>query len=304
MTSKINRISVGAICNRDIEVLEKIKNFLKINYSISTVNFLKNGISSFNNKSFKKKLKKKPISFLIVKLTTQKSNNRIYNVINSLTPTLPILNSLKSVHACESRRATFRLIMQNSKKLNFPKTYFSISKAYQACCNGINIIIKLNAHNIPNLPKSDRIIGIARNPSQFIELTKYFIEKDLFFQEYLGKFDKIYKVYVIGKWAVSITSHDRLQKKKNLSPLELIHIRVPIEKQFKRRIVRMGRKIGMSVFGVDYILSKDEVPYIIDVNDCPSFRSIPEAVSLISHYVYNNITMQQQIYKTPVKLKV
>jgi ribosomal protein S6--L-glutamate ligase len=76
---------------------------------------------------------------------------------------------------------------------------------------------------------------------------------------------------------------------------------VPIEKKLKRRILRLGRRTGMSIFGVDYILTKDGVPYIVDVNDFPSFRSIPEAVSLISDYIYNATSMQQIRLKTPVK---
>ena len=108
---------------------------------------------------------------------------------------------------------------------------------------------------------------------------------------------------MIDRWAVSITSHSRLQDKKDLSPLDLIHIRVPIEKQFKRRILRFGRKFGMPVFGIDYVLTYEGIPYIVDINDFPSFRSIPEAVSLISDYIYNILIMQQQQIKIPAKVK-
>ena len=55
----------------------------------------------------------------------------------------------------------------------------------------------------------------------------------------------------------------------------------------------------MFIFGVDYILTEDKTPYIIDVNDFPSFRSIPEAVSLISDYIYTVTILQQVRLKTP-----
>ena len=83
----------------------------------------------------------------------------------------------------------------------------------------------------------------------------------------------------------------------------LVHIRVPLDKQLKRRLLRLGRKIGMSTFGVDYILKEDGIPYIVDINDFPSFRRIPEAISLISDHLYNTITMQQALFKRPVKVK-
>ncbi len=127
-------------------------------------------------------------------------------------------------------------------------------------------------------------------------------ESELFLQEYLGEHDIIYKVYVIGNWVVSITSHNRLQKKKDLSPLELIHIRVPVDERFKRRIIRLGRKFGMSIFGLDYIMT-EKGPYIVDVNDFPSFRSIPEGVSLVSDHIYNLINMRETYQSVLIRAK-
>ena len=301
MSSKLNRIYVGAICNRDLEIFQKIRNFCKKNYNISIINLFKKGPNSFNAKYLKKKLKKYPISLLIVKLFSEKENQRIYNIIKDVAPNIPWLNSFESVKICESRKDTFKLIEQKHNKLIIPEMYSPLEEAYDACVKGKEIIIKYDTHNIPNLPKNDRIIGIARYPEQFKKLVKDHQEKALFYQSYLGDYDIIYKVYVIDRWAVSITSHNRLHQKQNLTPLELIHIRVPIEKKLKRRILRLGRRTGMLIFGVDYILTKDGVPYIIDVNDFPSFRRIPEAVSLISDYIYNAIYMQQVRFKTPVK---
>ncbi len=303
MANNIKRIYIGAICNRDFEVLEQLKKFLLKNYNIVILDLLKKASNSFDIKYFKRTLKKYPISLLIIKLTTQKLNEEIYNSVKEIAPNVQILNSLKSVQTCESRKETFKLITQKCKKLTIPKTYFSSKEAFKACMNGERIIVKLDDHNIPDLPKNDRIIGIASNINELMEIMKDYNEKDLFFQEYLGRFDIIYKVYIIGRWMVSITSHNRLQDNDNLSPLELIHIRVPIDKQFKSRIKRLGRKFGMSVFGLDYILT-EEGPYIIDINDFPSFRSIPEAISLISDHIYNMILLREQYYQTLAKVKV
>ena len=303
MANNIKKTYIGAICNRDLEVLENIKKLLLKNYNISIVNLIKKGTNSFNVEYFQKKIKKYPITFLIVKLTTLKSNELIYNTIKSIVPNIPILNNLKAVKLCESRKETFRLIAQKCKNLKIPHTFLSISEAYDACSKGTRIIIKLDSHNIPNLPKNDRIIGIARNTKQFKNLINDHKESSLFFQEYLGKPDIIYKIYVIDRWTVSITSHNRLQENESLTPLDLIHIRVPIEKQLKRRILRLGRAFRMPIFGIDYIINKDNEPYVVDVNDFPSFRSIPEAVSLISDYIYNVIVSLPQLLKVPAKAK-
>ena len=298
------RIYIGAICNRDVEVFDQIKKFSKVHYNnkISIVSLLKKD-NSFSTKHFKKKIKKYPISFLIVKLYSEPSNQIIYNAIRTYLPNIPILNSMNSVSTCESRNETFRFLVKKSKKLHIPKTYFSIKNAYDACCQGVKIIIKLDIHNAPHVSKDDRILGIAKTPEKFLTLIHNYEEEKLFFQEYLGKFDLVHKLYVIGKFSVCITSHNRFRHDK-LSQLELIHIRVPIEKKFKREILRLGRKLRLSIFGVDFIINEDGTPFIVDLNDFPSFRNVPEAVSLISDHIYNLFTSKQTIYKTPIKVKV
>jgi len=107
---------------------------------------------------------------------------------------------------------------------------------------------------------------------------------------------------VIGNWVISITSHNRLQQLDKLSPLELVHIRIPVEDPFKKRIIRLGRKLGMSVFGLDYILTENG-PYIVDINDFPSFRSVPEGISLVSDHIYNLINAREIYRNAFVKAK-
>ena len=236
MSNKLYRIYIGAVCNRDHEIFQEIKKFCSKNYNISIVNLFKSGSDRFNVKYFQKKLKKYPISLIIVKLYSESSNQIIYDAINLYASNIPILNSLNSVEICESRKDTFQFINQKCKKLNTPQIYPTFYEAYEACKNGKNIIIKRDAHNIPSLPKNDRILGIAENLHQFKRLTAEFKDINLFFQEYIGEFDLVYKIYVIDRWAVSITSHNRLQERMDLSPLELIHMRVPVDKA-KYRII-------------------------------------------------------------------
>lgn len=297
-----DRIYIGAICNRDMEIFKEIKRFCKVNYNIKIVNLLKKG--KFNLKYLKKKLNKYPLSLIIVKLLSNSNNNQIYDAITTYTSQIPKLNSINSIEMCESRLKTFKAIEQKCKKLKIPKPFYNADDAYNACQNGIKIIIKYDVHNSPFLTKDERIIGIANSPSEFEELIKKpKIERNkLFFQEYLGKFDVVYKIYVVNNWIVSITSKNRLANIENYSPLELIHLRVPVDKKLKRRIIRLGRKFKLPIFGVDYI-QKDGEPYIVDINDFPSFRSIPEAISLISDFIYNYIVSEGYFYKSSQKVK-
>ena len=302
----IKKIYIGAVCNRDLEIFEKIIKFAKVNYNIKIVNLIphkgaKKGI--FDVKYFRKKLKKYPISFIIVKLLSEADNQLIYDTLKKCASKIPLLNSLKAVQTCESRKATFNLIEQKYKKIPIPKSYFSLKEAYEACAHGVKVIIKHDIHNAPNMPKEDRVIGIARNVDDFNELVKDFEEEKLFFQEYLGKIDIVYKVYVIDRWVVSITAHNRI-KQRPLTPYEMVHIRVPIDKELKRKVLRLSKKFGMSVFGIDYIFNEAGNPYIVDINDFPSFRNIPEAISLICDYIYEFLMARQKIdERIPMRLK-
>ncbi|MHA1472244.1 MAG: hypothetical protein ACTSQW_04010 [Promethearchaeota archaeon] len=302
MANFIKKKYIGAICNRDLEVLEHIKKFLIKNYNVTIVNLMKNGLESFNAKYLEKRLKKYPISFLIVKLTTQELNEKIYKIVTEICPEIPILNTLESVRLCESRQNTFNFIKRNYDKILIPRSFLSKFDAINASKKGLGIIIKLNSHNIPDLPKNDRIIGIAQDYRELLELIKNYNDRELFFQEYLGEHDVLYKIYAIGNWVISITYHNRLQQVNKLSPLELIHIRIPVEDPFKKRIIRLGRKLGMSVFGLDYIMT-EKGPHIVDINDFPSFRSVPEGISLISDHIYNLINTREIYRNAFVKAK-
>ncbi len=327
-----NKVVIGSICNRDLEIFDKIKRTSQLHNNIKIVNLLKNGSSTFSLKHFKKKLKKYTIVLIIVKLFSEESNRVIYEALDKFAPHIPRLNSLKSVKTCESRKNTFKLIEEKCKKLTIPKCYYSIKSAYKAVSNGIPLIIKMDTHNIKNMSKYDRIVGIAKNPNDFLKLIKHYnVENNvLFFQEYLGKIEIIYKVYIIDKYVQTIISKNLVRENKishleledikvpiekelkkklkrvrgnKISHLELEHIKVTIDKDLKRRLRRLGRKFGMSIFGVDYIL-KDGVAYVVDINDFPSFRYIPEAVSLISDYTYKLIESRQTLIKLPISLKV
>ena len=123
MSNKLNKIYIGAICNRDLEIFQEIKKFCSKNYNFSVINLFKTDSDNFNVKYFRKKIKKYPISLIILKLLSEDSNQTIYNAINQYAPDIPLLNSLNSVKICESRINTFNFINQKCKKLNIPQIY-------------------------------------------------------------------------------------------------------------------------------------------------------------------------------------
>jgi len=295
----LKRIYIGTINERDPEIFKEIKDFCLTHYNIKFVNLLEK--KKFSKKYFKKKIKKYPISFLIVKLYSKNSNEKIYNALNSLAPNIPLLNSIEAVRTCESRKKTFMLMQTRCKEIKIPEFYSTRDEVLAALSSNKKIIIKLDSHNPEHVKKEDRILGIVSNQKEISTILSQYDFDEIFFQEYMGKFDIIYKVYVINNWIVSITSTDRLQGDKHLSPLDLVHLRVSIDEMLKNHILKIGKQFRMSIFGIDYVI-KNNVPYIIDINDFPSFRRIPEAVSLISDYMYNLLTLREyaELLKTHI----
>ncbi len=284
------RIYIGSINERDCEIFREIKEFCELYYNIKIVDLLDK--NTFSVKYSKKRLKKYPISLIILKVFSRKSNSMIYQFLHAHAPQIPLLNSITAVKACESRRETFDLINTYLESVNVPRFYSTMEAALNAIHNHEKIIVKLDVHNAEEIKKEDRILGIASTKREFLNLIKPYHFKEVFCQQYLGEFEIIYKVYVIDKWIVSVTSTNRLHDIMDFTPLELIHMRVSVDENFKHQILKIGKVLGMPIFGIDYVI-KDNIPYILDINDFPSFRKIPEAVSLISDYIYNLVTQKE-----------
>jgi glutathione synthase/RimK-type ligase-like ATP-grasp enzyme len=149
VANNIKKTYILAIVNRDLEIFSKIKKFLLTNYNIYVVDLIKSEQKPFDIKNLNKKLKKYPISFIILKLTTHRDNIVIYNALEELKLNIPILNSVNSVRTCESRKKTFQLLEKTCKKLKFPHNYYSIHEASKAISEGTRIIIKYGHPKLP-----------------------------------------------------------------------------------------------------------------------------------------------------------
>jgi hypothetical protein len=103
VSNKLNRIFIGSICNRDLELFDQVRKFCNKNYNISIIDLVKKGNNSFNPKYYKKQLKKYPISSIIVKLHSEESNQKIYTNLlkkfHQTSPRLIPLTLLKHVKA-------------------------------------------------------------------------------------------------------------------------------------------------------------------------------------------------------------
>ncbi|MHA1411728.1 MAG: hypothetical protein ACTSUX_11190 [Promethearchaeota archaeon] len=303
MVNNLQKIKIGAFVNRDLEIFKKVKRSLAFYYGINVINLLKNNGFNHHEKHLIKKAKKHSFSFLIVKLTTSEYNKIVYDIIEKYLPNIPILNDLSAIQTCESRKKTFELLKEKCPTIKIPEFYGNFTQALRAIEEGKQVIVKLDSHNIPHLPKRLRIVGIADTAKQLNELVQSYNKNQLFFQEFLGYAEIIHKIYAIGNWMVSLQSPNRLLKRKLHLQSKSSRIRVKIDSDFKRQLINLELQFKMPIFGVDYIQMKDG-PYIIDINDFPSFKNVPESTRLISEYVYSRINLEQQSIRKLVKAKV
>ncbi|MFI0975818.1 RimK family alpha-L-glutamate ligase [Streptomyces sp. NPDC021093] len=87
------------------------------------------------------------------------------------------------------------------------------------------------------------------------------------------------KVYCVG---------GRLYATERSSPLHPEHTvrerRVPLPAEVAETVARVGAVYGLDLYGVDVLLGPDG-PVVVDVNDFPSFRRVPDAAAQVARAV-------------------
>ena len=261
---------VGAMANRDPELMEDLKDSFK-RFNVETVDI--EADENFDETI----LGKYDISFLLPKLTTANSNAKLFEKLNKKG--LQFLNSLKAVDICQSRRKIFSHIETHLPHLNVPTSY-SDPKDIEIDGNEDKMIwVRRDAHNIP---KEERVIGVTNSLDELNDLVEGHGPEELFYQEYLGERNEIYKVYVVGELVHCLKNtgpQDGYQKNSIISSEEII-----LPDHLRETMLEIGRKFDMNVYGVDFFFSSG-VPVIIDINDFPSFRGIPDAPYTICKFV-------------------
>ena len=189
------------------------------------------------------------------------------------------LNDLEAVDICQSRRRIFAHFQERLPHLNSPPCYADMRDVQNEIKKGTIMWVRRDAHNIP---KEERILGLVRSEKELNDILKENTPEELFFQEYLGKKYEVYKAYVIGKkvFCLKVTGpRDGLEQTSDHS-IELVELSEDI-----RKIIReIGEGFQMNVYGVDFFYSGAKI-IIIDINEFPSFRGVPNAVETICDFI-------------------
>ena len=96
------------------------------------------------------------------------------------------------------------------------------------------------------------------------------------------------KLYVVGKDVYSVA------RKSPLHPEVQVEERpISLKLEWRRLARRVGEIFGLDIYGLD-VLETRNGPVVVDINDFPSFGSVPGAVSHISSYILR-ITEQARL---------
>lgn len=98
-------------------------------------------------------------------------------------------------------------------------------------------------------------------------------------QEYIRGDQRDYKVYVVGHHATGLL-------KRRPTPETVIEPIVPftVDTELAALSRLVGTTVDLEIYGVDFLYGANG-PAVVDVNPFPGFRGVPEAASLIAHYL-------------------
>jgi ribosomal protein S6--L-glutamate ligase len=87
------------------------------------------------------------------------------------------------------------------------------------------------------------------------------------------------KLYVAGKEVYAVAKKSPLHLKMDVEQRLL-----PVTPTLRQLALRTGQIFGLDIYGLD-VVETSHGPMVLDINDFPSFRSVPCATSLLSNYV-------------------
>ncbi|MFO1312485.1 MAG: hypothetical protein U1F41_10540 [Burkholderiales bacterium] len=202
-----------------------------------------------------------PIDLVFVKLTTDPANRHVFAALAGRG--LRVLNSLRSVEICQSRRETFEFLRSRAPGVAAPRAFASMEDAKQAIAEGAEVWVRRDAHNIP---LDRRVLGVARTRAELDRLVRGLDPGALFLQEYLGGGHETCKAYVVGDDVAIV-------RRSEVRPGVFVSESLAMPEAVHDTTRAIGRAFGMSVYGVDFF-HLDGKAVCLDVNDFPSFRGV------------------------------
>jgi ribosomal protein S6--L-glutamate ligase len=181
------------------------------------------------------------------------------------------VNDARAVHTVRDKAVGAALARRHG--LPFPETRFAASADLldQLDPDLGPLVVKPAAGN------SGRAVHLVRGPHDLAAVRgKLRGEGFLLIQPYVPNPGVDYKVYSLGGELHATVRTSPLHPDRRVTPRE-----VPLPDDLAQAVTRIGEVYGLDLFGVDAVEGPDGWT-IVDVNDFPSFRAVPDAVARVS----------------------
>lgn len=272
--------AVCAVADRDPDLMAALKSYFK-SLEVDCVDL--DPASDYDGNKLATYLTKKQVKVILPKVLSSSKSQSLFKKLRKTK--LHFLNSPSAVEICSRRRTLFSFLERKMSSLRkavptlaIPKVLKSWGEVKRAFKKGRAVWVRQDAHNIP---KEERVLGIATNLNELYQIVRFLDPRSLFFQEYLGVMEVTFKAYVIGEKVFALKKTG-FQDGYEQGPVTVERVELP--RQVRHLLLKLGRLFDMTVYGVDFAHVNGSL-VLFDVNDFPSFRGIDEAVETICAHV-------------------
>ena len=244
----------------------------------------------------------KEADFIIVKVRNECSIDllhfaKLYNI--------PTLHEIDTILMCKNKIAldyTLRKALKNSpkslKKFLMPNSWnqslSDVNKFKEWALTKLPLVIKSHyQHDKYN--RFNFLVQKIDEVNKFCERYKKFLYYDVYVQEFIECDGIERKVYVIGDKVFGIKRENPIyiylrEKPDNIDVGLIEREEFEITEDIKKLSKILSKELNLKIFGFDLVRPLDQDKYyLIDLNDFPSFKGIPNIENELIEYIKNYV---------------
>jgi len=219
---------------------------------------------------------------------------------------IPTLHNVDTVLMCKNKIALDYALRNTFIKNPYINRYFSLPKSWNQNVSNISKFKKWAEQKLPIVIKShyqhdkfnryNFLVKEIKEIDKFCERYKNFIYYDVYIQKFIESDGIERKVYVVGNKVFGIKRDNPIYVYLRKKP-ENIDVDVLDRKEFKitQSVIKLAnflaKELDLKIFGFDLIKPQNKRKYyLVDLNDFPGFKGIPNIEKVIANYLKNYIS--------------
>ena len=218
---------------------------------------------------------------------------------------LPTLHDVETVLLCKNKIAldySLRKVLERHKttlgKFLMPNSWnhslTDVSKFKEWASPKLPIVIKSHyQHDKYN--RFNFLVQKIEDVDKFCEMYKQFLSYDVYIQKFIECDGYEVKIYVIGDKVFGIKRENPIyiylrEKPDKIDVSTIKRDQIEITEEIKQFSKILSTELNLKIFGFDIVCSlENDKYYIIDLNDFPSFRGIPNIGKELKEYIENYV---------------